>query len=387
MAFGKNNRDRSFAVSGTYGVGKSTTSLRLSEVTGIPWVASVQMREILATTFPGKLLENCEPNEIYQLVLTRFADRKAKEEQEGSGFISDGSSLHEWAYGTARIVHGANGPRSKITDPGFKFAMEGYGEVAKRHAAEMYDEVIHLPIEFPLPHDGHRPVSESFRNYADELILKTWHELGKPVTIVTGSMEERIAQITEKLGLDVSPTRGMSYTGIPGKIQFERIEDALGDPATRYFSNCFRNVQHYIFDVEVDPQEGTLKAKVDLRHRGMWGKKAGAECEPHFSSVDAYLVFGQLAQLLMYTKDGITREESNNMWLRESELVPRKAITVSSDIPIEMKVTNHSYPVLRGDTWHVADMEGKVDGGKMLMKRYSVAYQMPAPKEATVAVS
>ena len=96
MTFGKNNRNRRIVVSGTYGVGKSTTSMMLSEATGIPWTFGKQMREILAVTFPDKLLENCSPSEIYQLVLTRFADRKAKEEQCRGGFVSDGSALHEW---------------------------------------------------------------------------------------------------------------------------------------------------------------------------------------------------------------------------------------------------------------------------------------------------
>ena len=379
MTFGKNNRNRRLAVGGTYGVGKSTTSMMLSEVTGLSWTFGKQMRQILAETFPDKLLENCNPSEIYQLVLTRFADRKAKEEQCRQGFVSDGSALHEWAYGTARIVHGANGPGSEITDSGFQFAMEGYGKVAKRHAMDFYDEVIHLPIEFPLPLDGHRPVSESFRNYAENLMLETWKELGKPVTVVRGTIEERIAQIVEKLGLEVSETRTTPKKE-EGRVKFERLEDALGNPQKRYLSTCYRNVQQHIFDVNLDLADNRVTAKVDLEYLSNWSTKKGESCEPHFTSIDAYLVFGQLAQLLMYSTDGITREQSNNMWLRESELVPRRAIVSSKDIPVELKVNRNSYPVLKGNKWHIAEMEGHVGNRDMLMKKYSVAYEMPSQK-------
>ena len=117
MAFGKKNRDRRVVISGTYGVGKTTTTNALAAATRMSTTLAKQMREIIAEIYPGMLLEHCSPNQVYQLIVTRFADRKAKEEQSMSGFVSDGSALHEWAYGTARVIHGANGSGSEIRDP------------------------------------------------------------------------------------------------------------------------------------------------------------------------------------------------------------------------------------------------------------------------------
>ncbi|HSU40342.1 MAG TPA: AAA family ATPase, partial [Polyangiaceae bacterium] len=67
----------------------------------------------------------------------------------------------------------------------------------KRHAKKAYDEFIHLPVEFPLVKDGHRPVSEKFRKLSDGLLLETLRELGIKYHIVSGSLEERLGRIAE----------------------------------------------------------------------------------------------------------------------------------------------------------------------------------------------
>jgi nicotinamide riboside kinase len=196
------------AVSGTYSSGKTTTTLALSHLTNMPRTHAKTMREILPEVLPGKRLEVCTMPELFRLAIHRYTERILHESKTGDSFVSDGSALHEWAYGSGRLVYGINpsDPTSaQMLDP---FTQRIYGEfiynlgcVVKQYAQESYDVFIHLPIEFPLCKDGHRPVSEKFRKMTDELLISTLDELAIKYYIVSGSIEERLKKIVEVLNL------------------------------------------------------------------------------------------------------------------------------------------------------------------------------------------
>lgn len=198
------------AVSGTYSSGKTTTSLALSYLTGIPRTHAKTMREILPIALPGKRLEDCTMPELFQLAIRRYAERVLHESQMGDTYISDGSALHEWVYGNGRLTYGINpsDPTSaQALDSGTRKIYEEFiynlGCIVKQHAKKNYDVFIHLPVEFPLKEDGHRPVSEEFRKMSDKLLLDTLTELDIKYYIISGSIEERLQKIVSVLNLDV----------------------------------------------------------------------------------------------------------------------------------------------------------------------------------------
>jgi nicotinamide riboside kinase len=199
------------AVSGTYSTGKTTTTEALSRWLGIPRTHARTMREILPEAIPGKALEDCGPAELFQLGLLRFTERAVRESAMQGSFVSDGSSLHEWIYGRARMRVGINPNDPKLVRS-FKRLLtlpyrpllirinEAFGAVVKRHAKASYDEFIHLPVEFPLVEDGHRPVSEEFRALSDRLLRETLDQLRIPYHVVSGTLEQRLTQIAEIYG-------------------------------------------------------------------------------------------------------------------------------------------------------------------------------------------
>ncbi|MDR1568205.1 MAG: ATP-binding protein [Streptococcaceae bacterium] len=188
------------AMSGTYSTGKTTTTLALANVTGVARTHAKTMREILPLALPNKKLEDCTAPELFQLGIRRFTERAVHESHLDS-FISDGSSLHEWIYGTVRMTVGINPNdtnQKNISDEGLLMMKEviyHLGCVVKDHAKETYDSFIHLPVEFPIQEDGHRPVSEDFRNQSDKLLLQTLDELGITYHVVGGTIEERLKKI------------------------------------------------------------------------------------------------------------------------------------------------------------------------------------------------
>ncbi|MGN2635866.1 AAA family ATPase [Nocardia takedensis] len=200
------------AISGTYGTGKSTTTEALSIATGIPRTHALTSRELLVDLAPGKTVMELNSIELLQLGLRRFEERVHNESLDGS-FISDGSVVHEWVYGTARMAVGIN--------PGAGFALRAikkvagigrkrplleytdiFGDIVKERARHLYDAYVHLPVEFPMKADGHRPVSEPFRNLSDDSLLKVISELGLPYEVVGGTVQERVSKIIDLFDLD-----------------------------------------------------------------------------------------------------------------------------------------------------------------------------------------
>src|SRR3979409_394532 len=93
-------------ISGTYSSGKTSTVFAVSHLTGMPRTLAKTMREILPDAVPGKTLSQCSSAEFVQLVVRPHVERAVPTKLLGGGFPSDGSSLQDWAYGTARVVYG-----------------------------------------------------------------------------------------------------------------------------------------------------------------------------------------------------------------------------------------------------------------------------------------
>ena len=200
------------AVSGTYSSGKTTTTETLSVATGIPRTDALSAREIMADLIPNKRFHELSGQDLLALGLRRLEERIQGEAEQTGSFISDGSVLHEWVYGEARMRLGLNpgapllhrAAKRVATLPAKPFMqryMNAYGLVTKQRAKRTYDAFVHLPIEFTMDPDGHRPVSEDYRRVGDRLLLDVLDELAIPYHLVRGSVHERVQAIVDLFDL------------------------------------------------------------------------------------------------------------------------------------------------------------------------------------------
>lgn len=204
-------------VSGTYSTGKTTTATALSIATGIPLINALSAREILTDLYPGRRFQDMNSIELMALGLKRLEERIREEAllyKEYGSFISDGSVLNEWIYGTVRMRVGIN-PGSKMLHrvskailgfyikPFFGKYLNAYGQVTTMHAKQWYTDVVHLPIEFEMDPDGHRPVSEKYRVLSDEEIQKAFTDIGLEPCLIKGNQYHRLKNIIEYYNLPV----------------------------------------------------------------------------------------------------------------------------------------------------------------------------------------
>jgi nicotinamide riboside kinase len=202
------------AVSGSYSSGKTTTAEALSVATGMPRTDALTAREIVVSLLPRRRFQELSASELLMLGLRRFEERVQGEAQQTGSYISDGSVLHEWVYGEARMRVGIN-PGAPLlhraakrivglpAKPFFQQYINAYGAVTKDRAKRTYDVFVHLPIEFEMRRDGHRPVSETYRRVCDQMLVDVLDELDIPYHVVGGSVRERVQRIIELLDLAV----------------------------------------------------------------------------------------------------------------------------------------------------------------------------------------
>ncbi|WP_304250865.1 AAA family ATPase [Limosilactobacillus gastricus] len=210
-----NNHHIRLVISGTYSTGKTTTTTALSILTGIPLINALSAREILTDLYPGRRFQDMTADELMALGLKRFEKRVRAETiayKEAGSFISDGSVLNEWIYGTVRMKVGIN-PGSTMPHriakavmgipfkPFMKKYLTSYGTVVQQHAKEWYTDVVHLPVEFPMDPDGHRPVSEEYRTLSDQEIRISFKKLGLAPFVVGGTVVDRLQTIVDRYHL------------------------------------------------------------------------------------------------------------------------------------------------------------------------------------------
>lgn len=207
------NPNLKLAVLGTFSSGKSTTSEALSIATGIPRTHAKTSRELLVNLIPGKTVMELNAMELVKLGIRRFEERIANESGTGA-FISDGGVFHEWVYFEARMRVGINPGMpwwfqqiKKLRGLPVKHFYQNYtntlGDLTRDRALRTYDAYVHLPVEFDMERDGHRPVSEPFRRLSDDLIIGALEEMRVPYRVVGGSIPDRIEQIIKIFDLPV----------------------------------------------------------------------------------------------------------------------------------------------------------------------------------------
>ncbi|MDJ1132036.1 AAA family ATPase [Streptomyces iconiensis] len=194
------------AVVGAYGSGKTTLSTALAHLTGLPRTHGSPMREPLGGE--GHSVNNWTNGQLMQLTVHRYAERLLGEAAQPQGFVSDGSTVHEWVYAKLRLVAGSspgteipleNRHRSTETAV-LEAAVDDIGLLMKRHARTAYDIFVHVPVEFGLDPDN-RPVNENFRRLSDALLLPALEATGVPVRTVDGDLADRLKQAAEHLGV------------------------------------------------------------------------------------------------------------------------------------------------------------------------------------------
>jgi nicotinamide riboside kinase len=180
------------AIVGSFSTGKTTLAELLARKLDLPLLPEVA-REVVELGF--KLDKDATPETEALIFLKQYNNEISEPE-----FVGDRSLIDSMAY--AGWVLDNQAPRKE---------MELWREcerLAERRLRTNYSHVFYLPIEFPIVPDGLRPIDPDFQKEIDERILELLSTHAVSYATVTGSVEERLAQIEKHLARPLSSGRG-----------------------------------------------------------------------------------------------------------------------------------------------------------------------------------
>jgi hypothetical protein len=101
------------------------------------------------------------------------------------------------------------------------------------------------------------------------------------------------------------------------------IDDLLGPASARFFGAGYRAVRHEVSELvhEVPLSGGPrVRGTAAVRYPAEWSTKGARSFAPHVSSIDAFVLGTQLAEVLLATVLGLGREERELSWVRSVDL-------------------------------------------------------------------
>jgi len=159
--------------------------------------------------------------------------------------------------------------------------------------------------------------------------------------------------------------------------QYATPDELLGPAAARYFGAGFTSGSQSVRDVTVDMADLTAAATAWIvpATGGVFAGLEGAY-QPSVSVLDCFVVNLQLAQILMYELDSISRADSNTLWMLRTVLeAGRPDRSCHAPLAAYIEMTGKHLLSLRGGRWRNAEFTAWLGG---LQMRCSFAHELPA---------
>lgn len=154
---------------------------------------------------------------------------------------------------------------------------------------------------------------------------------------------------------------------------YSDIDEYLGDSRKnmyRYGHNAFL---HNIKNVVVDTEALTTFSKIKVFKENSC-ELTGIGSNDQLSIVDGMIITLQLIQCLLYKLDGIRREDSNNLWMREmyfnQDCANNENVNNCKIFAKEIKLIGG-----KNELWRLATVEGNIANMTM---QYKLAHKLPA---------
>lgn len=160
---------------------------------------------------------------------------------------------------------------------------------------------------------------------------------------------------------------------------FSTIDEYLGERASRFFGQGYKNTDLIVRDVSIDTYARRLAAKLDIQIFGGWSSHQGMERKYHFSNIEALVVAGQVAQCLLYVTENLKREQVENLWIRGLEIRNLRAIETTSDISISALVNDLETLRRPDEVWKHASLQIDIGNAAIRIANYRACFKLKVP--------
>jgi hypothetical protein len=161
------------------------------------------------------------------------------------------------------------------------------------------------------------------------------------------------------------------------------IDDALGSAEQRHYVTSYKQAGLTLTDIVAEREDCaaatmTLSAPKNGPVLGL-----SARYEPFVSMMYALISAAQMSQVVLYQCDHITRETSNNMWLRRLAMEMERPVPIDGPFLIQTGITRTTVLSMKGSRWRSANFTTEFPGLRM---EYNLAHEL-APDKASISSS
>ncbi|MFJ2580435.1 AvrD family protein [Kitasatospora aureofaciens] len=169
-----------------------------------------------------------------------------------------------------------------------------------------------------------------------------------------------------------------------GRWQYANPAEVLGPAADRYYDHGFTTRRQLVRDVTVDQAALTATARLGIEQEEPASPTPrGLETAygPSVTMVDAFVTALQLAQVMLYEMDGVRRQDSDTLWMRQTVLSAATAHRpFDGGVPVTTALAEPDLLRLNGDTWRTMTVAAEMAGIEL---RSAVTHRLPADHSLT----
>ncbi|QEU83710.1 AvrD family protein [Streptomyces viridosporus] len=166
--------------------------------------------------------------------------------------------------------------------------------------------------------------------------------------------------------------------GPEGLATYADAAEALGPARARHYGEGYKHRDQYADQVHVDLDRQRVRGRqrVVATERGAETHGAEAAYGPSVSLVDALVGVAQLAQALLYAQDGLSRGNSNTLWMRRFVIGTQTPIRpLGRSFVSTVRTARTRLIGMGGETWRAAELV--VDDYSRIGGRCSLAHRLP----------
>lgn len=150
-------------------------------------------------------------------------------------------------------------------------------------------------------------------------------------------------------------------------VSVDKLLEVLNHNHQSYYTLGYRTHIQNLYDVDVDYDAGRIKSKVSLENQEINEalQSMGSYYQPCPTLVDAIIVSGQLIQILMYELDKLSRDETNNLWMREVRALYPKPME-NNFFESYINLADWKKIDFNGQTWRMATVNSVIGNNEVV---------------------
>lgn len=190
------------------------------------------------------------------------------------------------------------------------------------------------------------------------------------------SFEVRIAGFS----VEVIVAHALSESRFPfgPRVVLKHLDELLGRSRRSLYGHHYKSLKHDIYDMHF-PNDETLTGRVSILEDNGYAPTVGVGSgfSGYASAVDMMICGAQMAQVLMYRLDNLSRQNSHNLWMRAFSINMPEPVPRLAPLDMDIGVTKTRMCSMGGRPWRTAEMTSTCAQIKNFSMSAVIAHQIP----------